>query len=139
MIGFTSRTFVGAITRGETTLEETVAWAVSERFQWMEVRDLSLSFTGGELRGLVEAASKGNMRLHYAWDGTNILDPADGRLFLRGVRNRLLFRSVDIRPSDDSGAGDQGQPRQDRVFEATSWPCCRNGSGDTSGLPTRTG
>jgi sugar phosphate isomerase/epimerase len=91
MIGFTSRTFAGAIKRGETTLEELVAWAVDERFPWMEVRDMDLSLDEGALRKLAAAAAEGNMRLHYAWDGTNILDPADSRMFLRGVKNGTLF------------------------------------------------
>ncbi len=91
MTGFTSRTFVGAIKRGETTLEEIVAWAVDEHFPWMEVRDVSLSLDEGELRKLEAGAAKGSMRLHYAWDGTNILDPADGQLFLRGVKNSAVF------------------------------------------------
>ena len=91
MIGFTSRTFAGAIARGETTLEEIVGWAVGERFPWMEARDVNLSLGEGEIRKLVVAAAKGNMRLNYAWDGSNILDPADGRLFLRGVKNGALF------------------------------------------------
>jgi len=91
MIGFTSRTFAGAIARGETTLEELVAWAVDERFPWMEVRDVSLSLDDGALRKLISAAARGDMRLHYAWDGTNILDPADRRMFLQGVKNGAIF------------------------------------------------
>jgi hypothetical protein len=91
VIGFTSRTFVGAITRGETSLEEVVAWAVREHFPWMEVRDMGLSLGEGDLGRLVVAAAKGKMRLHYAWDGTNILDLADGRLFLQGVKNSTIF------------------------------------------------
>jgi sugar phosphate isomerase/epimerase len=57
----------------------------------MEVRDVSLSLDEGALRKLISAAARGNVRLHYAWDGTNILDPADGQMFLRGVRNGAVF------------------------------------------------
>ena len=91
MIGFTSRTFVGAVTRGETTLEEVIAWAVDERFPWMELRDQSLALGTGELHKLAAVAARRGIRLHYAWDGTNILDPADGQLFLRGVKNSTIF------------------------------------------------
>lgn len=91
MMGFTSRTFAGAIKRGEATLEDLVAWAADERFPWMEVRDVSLSFDQETLRSLISAAARGNIRLHYAWDGTNILDPADRQMFLRGVQNGAIF------------------------------------------------
>ena len=91
MIGFTTRTFAGAISRGESTLEKIIAWAASEHFPWLEVRDVSLALAEGDLRKLAEQAEKGNVRLAYAWDGTNILDPADGKQFLRGVKNAAVF------------------------------------------------
>jgi len=64
---------------------------VDERFPWMEVRDVSLSLDEGALRRLISAAARGNLRLHYAWDGTNMLDPADAQMFLRGVKNGAIF------------------------------------------------
>ncbi len=91
MIGFTTRTFAPAIARGATTLQQVLSWAGEQEFLWMEVRDGNLSLDEGKLRELKEAANRERVRLHYAWDGTNILDAGDEALFLRGLRNSSLF------------------------------------------------
>jgi sugar phosphate isomerase/epimerase len=91
MIGFTSRTFKTAIAKGVTTLSEVISWAAAQRFPWLEVRDGNLALSEEELRGLKVIADGGGVRLHYAWDGTNILDPGDGEAFLRGVKNSAVF------------------------------------------------
>ncbi len=91
MIGFTTRTLAGAITRKEITLEKVVDWAIAERFDWLEIRDITLALGEAELGGLASTAARGNLRLHYAWDGTNILDPGDRKLFLHGVKNAAVL------------------------------------------------
>ncbi len=91
MIGFTSRTFAAAIAKGELSLRDAVAWAVAERFPWLELRDGALELSDGEIEELRALASRGGVRLHFAWDGTNLLDPEDRSRFEKGLRSAGLL------------------------------------------------
>jgi sugar phosphate isomerase/epimerase len=91
MIGFTTRTFRPCITRGDVSLGDIVRWAAGERFALVEVRDGNISLSDKELGDLKTTAESAGLPLHYAWDGTNILDPEDATLFQRGVANGARF------------------------------------------------
>ncbi len=90
-IGFTSRTFASAAKKAAITLDGLIAWAAGQGFGWMEIRDTSLDLTEDALKRLCNAAAAASLRLHYAWDGTNILDPGDVEKLQRGVRNCSVF------------------------------------------------
>jgi hypothetical protein len=91
MIGFTTRTFRPALARGELTFADLARWAAAERFAWMEVRDIDLGLSDTELTDLLAAGERGGVRLHYAWDGTNILEPGDITVFQKGLASGARF------------------------------------------------
>lgn len=90
-IGFTSKTFASVVADGSHTLEDVVRWGAENGFGWIELRDSEADLPLGSCEQLAAAAVRSGMVLNYAWDGTNVLDPADKGLFERGIARAKVF------------------------------------------------
>jgi sugar phosphate isomerase/epimerase len=90
-IGFTSKTFAPFLARGLCSLDDLVRWAAEIGFDWMELRDSRADSEPKELERLKRVAAQSGLLLHYAWDGTNVLDRGDRELFTRGLAKAGIF------------------------------------------------
>ncbi|WP_371381209.1 hypothetical protein [Sporomusa aerivorans] len=88
--GLTTGTFISFIKSNETTQEQIIEWAYSKGFSWVEVRDPAVAMSSDYLQSIQELGRRLGLRLHYAWDTIDLLQP-DDQLFYRGVENALVF------------------------------------------------
>lgn len=90
-IGFTTQTFMNQLASGEITTEAAVGWAATTGFAWVEVRDRNLCMDKPFLSRLNRLASASGIKLQYAWDGGNLLEPGDEDIFKMGIENASAF------------------------------------------------
>jgi len=90
-IGFTTITFKPALLEGRISLPDLFDWGREQGFDWVELRDFTLSFSEAELLQARQAAEACGLRVHYAWDAVSVHAAADRDRFLKGLRNAALF------------------------------------------------
>src|SRR5690348_5376857 len=91
MIGITTQTFMNQLIRNEISTEEIIRWASKQGFSWVEVRDRDVGFGKPYLEEISGLAKSLGVKLHYAWDGGNLLKPDDEGLFSKGIENACVF------------------------------------------------
>jgi sugar phosphate isomerase/epimerase len=89
-LGLTTNTFMKFIKNSEITNEQIIKWAYDFGFSWVELRDPDVSMSNEDLLMLKELADGFNIRIHYAWDVTDLLHPNDA-IFFRGVEKAGIF------------------------------------------------
>ena len=92
-LGLTTKTFMKLIDKKVISHEEILQWAADKGFKWIEVRDNDAGMDKARLEGLLSLAKEHGLRLHYAWDGGDLLTEEDEILFRKGIMNAAVFGS----------------------------------------------
>ena len=90
-IGFTTQTFVNFIEDKSISVKDLIEWAADQGFKWVEVRDPQIKMSKEYLKIIKNQAEHLGIRIHYAWDGTNILNADHEYSIRKGIENAEIF------------------------------------------------
>lgn len=123
-IGFTTQTFIKHINDKSISVEELIEWASNQDFKWVELRDPQVKLTKKYLKKIKSFAEQLGININYAWDGTNILNPEDEPLIIKGIGNAAVFGKgsmsrILIAPSNIMGESNKLGYSSDELLKIT--------------------